>query len=199
MSVCYKIRQEHGLNFLTCTIVGWIDLFSRQVYRDIVIDCWRYCQEHKGLEIHAFVFMSNHIHLIASCKPPFELTQVMRDWKRHSARQILNYLEDEKRPESRRFWIKRLFSFFAIGKKYKQEYQVWQHDNHPIELYSPDVIEQKLQYIHLNPVKAGWVCLPEHWKYSSAGFYEAVRQGQEAAFELLLPIKTVWERYYETD
>ena len=51
MSVKYKILDQHGLNFLTCTICGWVDLFSRAEFRDIVLDSWRYCSEHKGLQI----------------------------------------------------------------------------------------------------------------------------------------------------
>jgi len=70
MSVKYKIRDQHGLNYLTCSIVGWVDLFSRQIYRDMVLDSWRYCQEHKGFQVHAYTIMSNHLHLIASCRAP---------------------------------------------------------------------------------------------------------------------------------
>jgi hypothetical protein len=60
MSVKYKIRDQHGLNYLTCTICGWVDLFTRAEYRDIVLDSWRYCTEHKGLQIWGYVIMSNH-------------------------------------------------------------------------------------------------------------------------------------------
>ena len=70
MSVKYKIRDQHGLNYLTCSIVGWVDLFSRQAYRDIVLDSWRYCQQYKGFQVHAYTVMSNHLHLIASCQAP---------------------------------------------------------------------------------------------------------------------------------
>jgi hypothetical protein len=85
MSVKYKIRDQHGLNYLTCSVTGWVDLFARQVYRDMVLDSWRYCQVHKGFQVHAYTIMSNHLHLIASCKPPFRLEEVMRDWKAFTA------------------------------------------------------------------------------------------------------------------
>ena len=84
-SVKYKIRDQHGLNCLTCSIVGWVDLCSRQVCRDIVLDSWRYCQEHKGFQVHAYTIMSNHLHLIASCRAPHRLEAVMRDWKHFTA------------------------------------------------------------------------------------------------------------------
>jgi putative transposase len=172
MSVKYKIIDQNGLNYLTLTTVGWIDLFTRQVYREIVIDSLKYCIENKGLSVHGYTIMSNHLHLIASVETPFELSDVLRDFKAHTARTILKYLKDKNNPESRREWLLYLFGYFAFGRKDKQELQVWQHDNHPIELFTDKVTFQKLDYIHQNAVRADLVELPEHWKYSSAGFYK---------------------------
>jgi hypothetical protein len=90
-----------------------------------------------------------------------------------------------------------LFSFFALGRKDKQDYQVWQHDNHPIELFSEDVVTQKLDYINLNPVKAGMVEKPEDWKYSSAPFYAATQEGPAVEYEPLLEIVPIWNWFYE--
>lgn len=193
MSVKYKIRHQQGMYFLTTAITRWVDIFSRQVYRDILIDSWRYCQQHKGFQVHAFVIMTNHIHLIASCAEPYKLEDIMRDWKAHTARQILEHLHNKSRLESRRDWLLYLFEYFAVGKKNKQNYQIWQHDNHPIVLYSEQVIAQKLDYIHLNPVKAGLVEKPEDWKYSSAPFYAADRAGKMDEYEPLLEIYPVWK------
>lgn len=173
MSTRYKIRSQNALSFFTCVIVGWVDLFTRQVYRDMVLDSWRYCQKHKGFRVHAYVFMSNHLHLIASCEAPYRLENIMRDWKAFTARQIIDHLLSDPKTESRREWLLYLFSYFAANKKKKQTYQVWQHDNHPIELYTDSVIVQKMNYIHLNPVKAGLVEAPEDWLYSSASYYVA--------------------------
>ena len=168
MSVRYKIRDQQGLHYLTCSICGWVDLFSRAVYRDIVLDSWRYCAEHKGLQIWGYVIMSNHLHLIASTKAPFRLEEVMRDFKAHTARQFLEVLHDRSQPESRREWLLYLFEYFSRHLRDKQKHQLWQHDNHPIELFSEKVVIQKLQYIHQNPVRAGLVARPEDWLYSSA-------------------------------
>ena len=200
MSVKYKIRYQHGLNFVTCSIAGWVDIFSRQYYRDLVLESWRYCQQHKGLQIHAFVFMPNHLHLIVSCRKPYLLRDVMRDWKHFTAKRILEYLKNPKQPESRKEWLLYLFSYFALGKKHKQEYQIWQHDNHPIELFSEAVIAQKLDYIHLNPVRAGLVELPEQWVYSSAPFYAA--NAADAPFRTepyvpIIEIVPIWQWFYE--
>ncbi len=70
---------------------------------------------------------------------PFRLEDVMRDWKAFTARQVITYLQDKTKPESRREWLLQLFGHFAAGRKDKQLYQVWQHDNHPVELYSEPV------------------------------------------------------------
>jgi putative transposase len=197
MSSRYKILQQQGMNFMTCTIVGWVDLFTRQAYRDIVLDSWRYCQKNKGFRIHAYTFMPNHIHLIASCLQPNRLSEVMRDWKHFTATAFLKYLEDESQPESRREWLLYLFRFFAHGKRQKQAHQMWVHNNHPIELYSPKVVFQKLNYIHFNAVKAGFVEAGEHWKYSSAPYYHALEKG--LPHEPLIEIVPVWDFFEEED
>lgn len=189
MSVKYKILDQHGLNYLTCTISGWVDLFTRAEFRDIILESWRYCSEHKGLQIWAYVFMSNHIHFIANTQAPYELENVIRDFKSHTARQILNALEDKRRPESRREWLLYLFRFFAKKFRGTQEHIVWQHDNHPIALYSEKVTLQKLRYIHNNPLRAKWVRTPEDWIYSSAANY-ATGQG-------IFDVKLLWVNWDE--
>lgn len=171
MSNKYKIRDQHGLNYLTCTICGWVDLFTRAEYRDIVLDSWRYCSEHKGLQIWGYVIMSNHLHMIANTTTPFRLEDTIRDFKAHTARKFIEALQDKKRPESRREWLLYLFGYFAKKFKREQDFQIWEPDNHPIELYSERVVIQKLRYIHDNPVRAKFVNRPQDWIYSSACNY----------------------------
>ena len=171
MSSKHKIRDQHGLNFLTCTICGWIDLFSRAEYRNIILESWKYCSKHKGLQVWGYVIMTNHIHFIANTKAPFKLEAVMRDFKSYTARLIIDFLLDKTNSESRREWLLYMFRYFAHHHKGAQEHQVWQHDNHPIELYSEKVTIQKLRYIHANPIRAQLVQKPEDWVYSSASNY----------------------------
>jgi REP element-mobilizing transposase RayT len=163
----YKIYEQHGLNYLTLTTVGWIDVFSRQRYRDIIIESLKYCQTHKGLHVYGYVIMSNHIHMIVHTEG-FELSDVLRDFKKFTASNILKSIQKE--PESRREWLMHLFKFFAHNDS-NREHQFWQTDNHPIALWSQDVIWQKLDYIHLNPVRAGIVANSTEYIYSSAGDY----------------------------
>ena len=168
MDTGYKIRNQHGIYFLTLTVVNWVDIFTRKVYRDIVIDSLRFCQKKKSLNLHAYVIMSNHIHLIASSKTG-QLSDFLRDFKKHTSKTILK--EIEKGNESRKYWLLNVFKFKATLHQRNEIYQLWTHDNHPIELESNYFIEQKLNYLHDNPVRAGWVDEPEDYVYSSARNY----------------------------
>ena len=171
----HKILDQTRLNYLTLTLVGWIDIFTRQRYRDIVIDSLKYCQENKGLRICGYVIMSNHIHLIVYTEGGNQLSDVLRDFKKFTAVHILKSIEAET--ESRREWLVYLFRFYAKNTSNTSNHQFWQHDNHPIALWSQKVIWQKLDYIHLNPVRAGIVARPQDYVYSSAGDYYENRKG----------------------
>ncbi|WP_282036167.1 REP-associated tyrosine transposase [Saccharicrinis aurantiacus] len=168
MSTGYQIKEQDGLYYLTIQIVGWVDLFSRQDYRDIVIDNLKYCQQHKGLVVYAYVIMSNHIHIIAQAEDN-NLSAVLRDFKSYTSKCILNRITEGA--ESRREWLLYLFKQAAIKHKRNSQYQVFTHENHAIHLYSDKFIDQKLEYIHDNPVRAGIVKEPEDYLYSSASNY----------------------------
>lgn len=161
----YRIKNEEGLYYLTFSTVEWIDVFTRKRYKDIVVDSLRYCQQEKGLELYSWVLMSNHIHMIVKAKEGFKLSAIIRDFKKFTAQRIIRAIQEE--PESRKGWL--LSEMLKAGKSNskKQTYQLWRNDNHPIELYSNEVIEQKMNYIHNNPVEAGIVIRSEDYLYSS--------------------------------
>ncbi len=163
----YRIKDETALYYLTFATIGWVDIFTRKRYKDIVVDSLQYCQKEKGLEIYSWVLMSNHIHLIVKAKQGYQLSAIIRDFKRHTSKRIVFSIENE--PESRREWLLPLLQ--KAGKVKGQNHQLWRNDNHPIELYSNDVIEQKVDYIHNNPVKNGVVDKAEDYVYSSARNY----------------------------
>jgi len=165
MSTGYKIEEQDGLHYVTFQIVEWVDIFTRQVYRDIVIDSLKYCQQNKQLEIYAFVVMSNHLHLLLRSGIG-KLSDTMREFKSFSAKQIL--LEIESETESRKDWMLNIFEFAAKKHKRNEKFQVWTHENHPELIYSDKFLFQKMNYIHDNPVRAGIVENPEDYLYSSA-------------------------------
>src|ERR1017187_2981784 len=169
MSTKYTIKDNNSFYFLTFTTVQWVDIFSRQIYRDIMIDSFKHCQEHKGLHLHAYVIMTNHLHLIASAEKEKELSGIVRDMKKFTSKKIVSTMHEIE--ESRKGWMDWIFSSAGKFNYNNENYQVWQQNNHATELWSFEVIKQKTDYIHYNPVRAGLVQLPEHWLYGSATNY----------------------------
>ncbi|MDX2049328.1 MAG: transposase, partial [Chitinophagaceae bacterium] len=164
----YKIRNQAATHFLTFQIVGWIDIFSRQRYRDIIIDSFKFCRDNKKLQHGAFVIMSNHIHVIWTAGNN-NLSDVVRDFKTFTSKAITAAIKDE--PESRREWLLYMFNFYANRTNSNEYFKVWTNDNHPEEIYSEKFMNIKLNYIHDNPVRAGLVIDPVHYLYSSAANY----------------------------
>ncbi len=173
MSTGYQIYDQKGCYYLTFQIVGWVDVFTRQCYRDILIDALRFSIGNKGLKVHAYVVMSNHAHLIVSARDG-NLSDLVGGVKSWVARELWNRIGTG--PESRREWMQAVFRQAAAAHSRNSQYQIWKHENHAIELHSEAFIRQKLVYIHNNPVRAGWVHEPAHYRYSSAADYLAGKQ-----------------------
>jgi putative transposase len=165
----YKIRDQSATHFLTFSIMGWIDIFSRQRYRDLALTSFQYCREHKGLQIGAYVIMSNHIDTIWTALHN-NLSDVVRDFKTFTSKAITESIESEH--ESRRDWLLYMFQFYANRTAANDKYKVWTSNNHPEEIHSESFMRTKLNYIHENPVRAGLVAEPSHYLYSSATDYE---------------------------
>jgi REP element-mobilizing transposase RayT len=156
--------------FLTLTVVDWIDVFTRKELCEIVTDSLRYCQEKKGLQLFAWCLMPSHLHLVASvAEGDNSLSDIMRDFKKHTSKLIVKTIGEIA--ESRKKW---LLNHFAYAGKYDPKitnYKFWQEGNHPIELTSGKFIDQKINYIHQNPVEAGMVFQAEDYVWSSAAQY----------------------------
>ncbi len=165
MSTGYQIVDQFATYYITPTIVDWVDVFSRQVYRDIVLESLKYCIEKKGLLVYGYVIMTNHAHIIVRSENG-DLSGIIRDFKKYTAGKILATVANE--PESRREWMLHRFSWNASTHTRNANYQVWTHENHAVHVYSKDFFANKLKYTHNNPVRAGWVSYPEEYIYSSA-------------------------------
>jgi REP element-mobilizing transposase RayT len=161
--------KKNSSYFLTLTVVGWVDVFTRPVYKDAIIESLKYCQQNKGLTVFAYVIMTNHLHLLVNTEPGFELSDTIRDFKRHTAKQITQLIASE--PESRREWLLPIFHIAAIEHNKPQKIKLWQSGNHAIEVIYPKFTWTKINYIHNNPVKAKFVRKPEDWIYSSMSNY----------------------------
>ncbi len=165
----YFITDQNAVYFLTFTIEDWIDVFTRKEYKEVIADSLNYCIKHKGLEVFAWCLMSNHLHIVCRAKINYRISDVVRDFKKHTARTILKMIASE--PESRREWM--LFRFRYAGKYDNRitTYKFWQETNHAIRLDNSQLLEQRINYTHLNPVRAMIVYQAEDYLYSSARDY----------------------------
>ncbi len=161
---------EGGVFFVTLALEGWIDVFIRPEYVEELLKNLQYCQREKGLRVYGYCIMSSHLHLIAAAETG-KLSEILALFKSYTAKQLLHLIAHNPQ-ESRREWMMQLFRQY--GREDGKAYSFWQYTNHPVDLYSAPVMQQKLDYVHNNPVKAGMVARPEDYVYSSASPYRAL-------------------------
>ena len=168
MGIRNKISPVYGY-YLTITVVEWIDVLSRPVYKHLMVDSMNYCIANKGLEVYCWCIMSNHLHLIASAKEDGSLSDILRDFKKFTSKALIKAIQEV--PESRRDWMLNLFWYAGKNDKKIKYFKVWQDGNDAKEIHSTAFLDEKMNYIHNNPVKAELVANPEDYLYSSARDY----------------------------
>ena len=169
MSTKYKASEQEAAYFITLTTVGWIDVFTRVRQKYLLINSLEYCQREKGLEIYAYCIMTSHLHLLCRAIEGFELPAIIRDFKKHTSKIIVQIIQDY--PESRREWMMDYFAGACKHLKRAQKYKVWQDGYHAEAAYSNQFIKQKMNYIHNNPVVEKIIQYPEDYIFSSARNY----------------------------
>lgn len=165
----YKFLNKEGLYFVSFATVNWVDVFIRPIYCDLIVESLIHCQENLGMELYCWCIMPSHLHLIFRTRD-LNPEVVLGRFKEYTSKQIVKAIK-ENQQESRREWLLWMFERAARKSSNVKGYQFWQHHNKPIELWSAIVIEQKADYLHNNPVEAGFVIEPWYWKYSSASDY----------------------------
>ena len=168
-SETYRIAKQDAVYFLTFTVVEWVDVFTRQSYRSIIAESLDYCRKHKGLKLYAWCLMTNHMHLVCSIELPFRMTDFLRDFKKFTAKAVLDQIQTMA--ESRRDWLLYRFEFAGKFDNRIEKYRFWQDKSHPVELTTTEMIDQRINYIHENPVRSGLVARSEEYLYSSARNY----------------------------
>jgi len=170
MSRSYKFHSPEGVYFISFAVVDWMDVFTRNEYRDIIIDSLHYCQREKGMEVFAWCIMTSHIHLIFRSIKGQRPELLLGDFKRFTSKAVVEAIKNNPNDNRREFFLEQ---FEKAGNKSSnvKNFQFWRHDNKPIELWSNKVIDEKINYIHNNPVKAGVIFRPEDYEYSSAKDY----------------------------
>ena len=166
MSSKYKVGENAIPHFVTFSVIGWIDVFSRECYKEIIVESLKYSMENKGLSLHAWVIMTNHVHLIISSNSN-KIEYLVRDIKKFTSKQIIAAIR-ENTSESRREWMLNIFGYAGRNNTNNKDFQFWKQDYHPVELNTYEKCNQRLNYLHENPVRSGLVWEPWHYKYSSA-------------------------------
>jgi len=160
-SIRINKKFNHELHFITMTVKAWYPVFDHYDGWNILANSLIHCQKNKDFKIFGYVFMLNHLHLIAQAE---RLSDVIGDFKKYTAKKILNNIGN---------------SNYCLYKKFEinNSMEFWQKTNMPEILFSEAFFNQKLNYIHNNPVRKQYVCLPDHWAWSSAGYYYRGVQG----------------------
>lgn len=172
----YKVLDNQYPHFLTCTVVRWLPAFSHPYLAEIVLDSLAFLQKQKRIVLYAYVILENHLHLIASSQ---NLSKEIGDFKSFTARSIIDCLEVRKSYSL----LQELFSAKLRHKK-DRRYQFWQEGSHPQAIQDEKMMRQKIEYIHNNPVRRGYVDEPTDWRYSSARNYSG-KKG-------VIPVTIVW-------
>lgn len=159
LRVIKELKTE--IYFATFTVVDWADVFTSDKYFEVLIDSLEYCQSHKTLHIYGYVLLTNHMHILFSAS---DAIAFIRDFKKFTTQACKSLLQDDHRK----------YLLEVLQSKEKQ-FQLWQSTNYPRQIESDHFFEQKLTYIHNNPVLKGYVISPEDWQYSSASWYQGKR------------------------
>ena len=167
----YIISDQYAIYFLTFTLVGWVDLFSRKECKEILIESLKFCQKNKGLIIYAYVVMESHMHIIVSAEKASKgLSAIVRDFKKFTSKKLLSFVKTDKR-ESRKNWLLVVFKYHAHYNKNNTKFQLWQQNNKPKILLHPRFSQRIINYIHDNPVRSKIVEKQEDYIFSSARNY----------------------------
>ncbi len=164
------VRLTKELYFITSTVVDWMDVFTRPIYKQIVVNSLKYCQADKGLDIYAWVLMTNHLHLIVGTRFDYQIGDILRDFKKYTSKAVVKAVE-ENQQESRKTWLIDKFRFRGANDTKITNYKFWQEGSYMEPIYTYEFYEEKRKYIHMNPVKQEIVERPEQYLYSSARDY----------------------------
>ena len=171
----YNVYEKKYPYFMTCSIVDWLPIFSIPAAVQLVLDSLIFLQDERDFKLYSYVVMENHMHLIARSD---ELQKCMREFKSFTARQIVDHLS----LCGHSLYLRKLEKL-KLTHHHDSDFQFWQEGYHPKQIDNDKIMEQKMGYIHNNPVKRGYVDQPEHWRYSSARNYA----GEQA----LIPVTLV--------
>ena len=162
----YRFTQPDQPHFMTLTVLHWIPVFTRPETVNILLSSLRYLIG-EGLKLYAWVILENHLHLLAQSEA---LDKDIARFKSFTSKQLIACLTEKKVAA-----VLEQLAFYKKAHKQNQGIQFWQEGVHPELIQGEAMMRQKVEYIHQNPVKRGYVDNPEHWRYSSARDYQGVQ------------------------
>ncbi len=168
----YPIHYPH---FFTATILEWKHLLKPDKFKEIIINSLKFLVKENRVEVYAFVIMNNHIHLIWRMHNDVAKANVQQSFMKFTAQKILQELRNNH---------EKVLVHFRVNAK-DRKYQIWERNALSIEIHSNEVMKQKMNYIHQNPVKAGIVKNATAYKYSTALHYSSQ--------EIIWDFVTKWE------
>ena len=148
---------------MTNTIVAWLPVFSQPAFAEQILESWRFVQRKRNMTLQAFVIMENHLHWIAAGP---QLSKRVGEFKSFTAITIVKMMKQMKYDT-----LLQELKSYKLRHKTDQEHQLWQEGSHPQMIENDDMMWQKIEYIHNNPLRRGYVDDPIHWRYSSARSY----------------------------
>ena len=162
----FQITNDASVFFITSTVVDWLPIFISENTCTIITDRLSHCHHHKDLRINAFVIMPTHLHAIVfdHNHNPENLKKTLDAFRKHTGRALADYCSQHM-PEAFGESMKK-------AARHDRNRQFWQDTYHPIAIDSQKFWQQKFNYLHANPMRKGLVQYPDHWRYSSAAYYE---------------------------
>ena len=161
--------------FITFNTVDWVDVFIRPVYKQVVVHTLNHFIDNKGLMVHAWCLMTNHLHMMIQARDGYVIAEIEKEFKSFTTTKILEAIDTE--PEARKDWMMKRFENFSNLLGLMKKYHVWQSSSSPqfIDLRKTDALIENFSFIHDNPVRDRFVDAAVDYPYSSARDYAGMK------------------------
>ena len=151
----YRFSDENRPHFLTCTVVAWLPIFNRLEAVEIILDSWRFLQR-EGMVLYAYVILDNHLHMVVGGP---DLSRKIARFKSFTARRIIDLLSERGAST-----LLEQLQHYKLRHKIDQDHQLWQEGSHPQAILDDEMMLQKVEYAHNNPIRRGFVDEAVHWR-----------------------------------
>jgi len=161
----YRITEGMGVYFVTFTIVDWLPIFIDETAGEIVTASLNHCIQHKNLRVIAYVIMPTHLHAILFDEDfnPQRLNKTLTEYRKFTGKQLSIHVDTH--------YSGSFASILRAQPRTDRERQFWQQGWHAEGIFTQSFLEQKVDYIHMNPCRKGLVHEPQDWRFSSARFW----------------------------